>query len=69
MNQDGQSFAIWSGSEVDLIDFQTAFGVTPLPPGPRLEGPEQLPLAQPPSNADKTKKQPGNAEPLKKQKK
>lgn len=44
---DGQSFAVWTGSQVDVVDFQTAFGVAPLPSGPRLQGPEELPLTKP----------------------
>jgi WD40 repeat protein len=47
LSHDGKSFAIWSGTEVAFIDFEAAFGVAPLPPGPRLAGPESLPLKQP----------------------
>jgi hypothetical protein len=46
LSGDGQSFAVWTGSQVDVVDFQAAFGVAPLPPGPRLQGPEELPLAK-----------------------
>jgi WD40 repeat protein len=46
LSHDGKSFAVWTGNEVTLIDFRVAFGVAPLPPGQRLEGPESLPLKQ-----------------------
>jgi hypothetical protein len=52
MSHDGRSFAVWSGNEVTLIDFQTAFGIAPLPPQPRLEGPEELPLKPEPAKAE-----------------
>jgi len=44
LSHDGKSFAVWTGSDITLIDFQSAFGVDPLPPSPRLQGPESLPL-------------------------
>jgi hypothetical protein len=44
ISHDGQSFAVWTGTEVTVVDFQSAFGVAPLPPCQRLAGPESLPL-------------------------
>jgi hypothetical protein len=56
VSHDGKSFAMWTGTEVNFIDFEAAFGVAPLPPGPRMEGPESLPLKQPPAKADPPRK-------------
>jgi hypothetical protein len=56
MSADGKSFAVWAGQEITLVDFQSAFGVDPLPPGQHLSGPETLPLKQPPESKDAPRK-------------
>src|SRR5207244_4630338 len=33
MSYDGKSFAVWTGTEVGVLDFHAAFGVAPLTPG------------------------------------
>jgi WD40 repeat protein len=56
VSHDGQSFVIWSGAEINLVDFQAAFGVAALPPSLRLQGPDQLPLKEVTGNPEPPRK-------------
>jgi hypothetical protein len=41
---DGKTLTVGMQREVYVLDFKSTFGVDPLPPLPRLSGPDQLPL-------------------------